>query len=245
MTSAIRVVIVDDQALIRAGLKMLIDAEDGIEVVGEAADGYAGVDLVVAERPDVALMDIRMPGLDGVQATARIASTAGLVTRVLVLTTFDTDDGVIAALRAGASGFLLKDTGPDDMIRAVHAVAAGDSVLSPSAMRRLLDALGPGFDSVTRGADVLGIVGGGTAASAPDSDPAADVASHPNLTYLTEREIEVLTLIGQGLNNAEIAGQLVLAESTVKTHVSRILMKLPARDRVQAVIVAHRVGLVS
>ncbi|MDP4676842.1 MAG: response regulator transcription factor [Candidatus Nanopelagicales bacterium] len=238
MTETIRVVIVDDQALVRAGLRMLVGAEKHIEVVGEAGDGEAGVALVAAERPDVALMDIRMPVLDGVQATARIAALPSLATRVLVLTTFDTDEAVVQALQAGASGFLLKDTEPDDLIRAVQAVAAGDSVLSPTAMRRLLDALGPSASATQ--------LAGGTP-TPPGADPPqehADSTPAPDLTHLTDRELEVLTLIGEGLTNAEIADRLVVAESTAKTHVGRILMKLHARDRVQAVILAHRAGLV-
>lgn len=245
MTPPLRVVIVDDQSLVRAGLSMLLGSEETIEIVGEAANGEEGVTLVVDQRPDVALMDIRMPILDGVQATARIAAMTGLPTRVLVLTTFDTDEAVMQALRAGASGYLLKDTEPNDLIRAVHAVAAGDSVLAPSAMRRLLDALGdPPADAAF-----------GSASSRSDFD--ATEASRPkrgehsvdpqatDLSYLTDRELEVLTLIGEGLTNAEIAARLVVAESTAKTHVGRILMKLHARDRVQAVIIAHRAGLVS
>ncbi|MCB0916139.1 MAG: response regulator transcription factor [Actinobacteria bacterium] len=224
---------------------MLLGAEEDIEIVGEAGDGEEGVAVVVDQRPDVVLMDIRMPVLDGVKATARITSMAELPTRVLVLTTFDTDEAVTQALRAGASGYVLKDTEPDDLIRAVHAVAAGDSVLSPRAMRRLLDALGPtatasASEQAPAPSDVA--ARGREAAISAGSSGESQAA---DLSYLTERELEVLTLIGEGLTNAEIAASLVVAESTAKTHVGRILMKLHARDRVQAVIIAHRAGLVN
>lgn len=224
---------------------MLLGAEDDIEIVGEAANGEEGVALVVDRQPDVALMDIRMPKLDGVQATARIAATTGIPTRVLVLTTFDTDEAVIQALQAGASGYLLKDTEPDDLIRAVKAVAAGDSVLAPSAMRRLLDALGnpPGNATFEDAASHPKFAAAET--SIPKNADNSVESQAVDLRYLTERELEVLTLIGEGLTNAEIAARLVVAESTAKTHVGRILMKLPARDRVQAVIIAHRAGLVN
>lgn len=217
----ITVLVVDDQMLVRAGLRMILDAEPDIEVVGEAADGAAGVALIAQEQPAVALMDIRMPVLDGIAAT-REAAQRHPATKVLVLTTFDTDTAVLDAMRAGASGFLLKDTQPDDLVRAVRSVAAGDAVVAPGAMRRLVAALGPG---------------------GPEPAPArAEEAAE--LAELTEREVEVLALVGAGLTNAEIAKRLVVAESTVKTHVSRILYKLDARDRVQAVIIAHQVGLV-
>ena len=217
----ITVLVVDDQMLVRAGLRMILDAEPDIEVVGEAADGAAGVALIEQEQPVVALMDIRMPVLDGIAAT-REASQRHPATKVLVLTTFDTDTAVLDAMRAGASGFLLKDTEPDDLVRAVRSVAAGDAVVAPSAMRRLVAALGPG-----------------------GSEPApARAEGAAGLAELTEREVEVLALVGAGLTNAEIAERLVVAGSTVKTHVSRILYKLEARDRVQAVIIAHQVGLV-
>ncbi len=245
MTPPLRVVVIDDQSLVRAGLRMLLGAEEDIEIVGEAANGEEGVALVVDQQPDVALMDIRMPRLDGVQATARIAATAGLPTRVLVLTTFDTDEAVIQALRAGASGYLLKDTEPNDLIRAVKAVAAGDSVLAPSAMRRLLDALGNPAGNAAFESAASALDSAATETSIPESATHSVESQEIDLRYLTERELEVLALIGEGLTNAEIAARLVVAESTAKTHVSRILMKLPARDRVQAVIIAHRAGLVN
>ena len=231
MSEPITVVLVDDQQLVRAGLRMIIDAEPDLAVVGEAGDGRAGLVLVSETAPDVTLMDIRMPVMDGIAATRELVES-GTSTRVLVLTTFDTDEAVVEAMRAGASGFLLKDTDPDDLARAIRAVAAGDAVVAPSAMRRLLDVLGPGLGSAVGPA-------GQDAAPDPTAGPDSDL-----LEPLTDREVDVLALIGRGLTNAEIAVELVVAESTVKTHVSRILMKLGARDRVQAVIVAHRAGLV-
>jgi DNA-binding NarL/FixJ family response regulator len=234
MTGHIRVVIIDDQMLVRAGLRMILEAEDDIEIVGEAGDGQACLDIVRAMNPDVVLMDIRMPVLDGVQATQRLTGMAGIGTRVLVLTTIDTDDAVLDAMRAGASGFLLKDTDPDDLVKAIRAVAAGDAVVSPSAMRRLLDRVGPALRGVAESAPPTAA----PAAGVPAPSPPAGMAE------LTQREIEVLTLIGEGLTNAEIAARLFVAESTAKTHIGRILLKLGARDRVQAAIIAHRWGLV-
>lgn len=216
MSDDLRVVIVDDQHLVRTGFRMILDAEDGIEVVGEAADGLAGVEVVLRERPDVVLMDVRMPHLDGVEATRRITA-AGVATRVLVLTTFDLDEHVAGAVRAGASGFLLKDTPPDELVRAVRVVAAGDALLSPSVTRQLLDQVAAG---------------------------GAPVATDPALETLTEREREVLDLLARGLSNAEIADLLVLGETTVKTHVGRVLSKLGLRDRVQAVVWAYEHGIV-
>lgn len=249
MTRTIRVAIVDDQALVRAGLRMLIGAEDDMEVVGEAGDGREGVELVDASRPDVVLMDIRMPVLDGVAATSRIGELPGITTHVLILTTFDTDDAVLEAMRAGASGFLLKDSEPDDLVRAIRAVAGGDAVVAPSAMRRLLDALGPGLSRAEAAHDTNRPVRESASAAPAGGSPAGAAASRgqadkPDLRGLTERELEVLTLIGLGLTNAEIAQRLSVAESTAKTHVGRILMKLHARDRVQAVIIAYGAGLV-
>lgn len=216
MSDDLRVVIVDDQHLVRTGFRMILDAEDGIEVVGEAADGLAGVEVVLREQPDVVLMDVRMPHLDGVEATRRITA-AGVTTRVLVLTTFDLDEHVAGAVRAGASGFLLKDTPPDELVRAVRVVAAGDALLSPSVTRQLLDQVAAG---------------------------GAPVATDPAVDALTEREREVLDLLARGLSNAEIAERLVLGETTVKTHVGRVLSKLGLRDRVQAVVWAYEHGIV-
>src|SRR5687767_13949777 len=204
----IRVLLTDDQALVRAGFRMILENAGDMAVVGEAGDGGAAVALVREHEPDVVLMDVRMPSVDGVEATRRIAAL-GLATRVLVLTTFDLDEYVYAALRAGASGFLLKDTLASDLLSAIRAVARGDAIVAPSVTRRLLERY----------------VGTG-----PSGDP------DPGLDGLTEREREVLGLIARGLSNAEIAAGLYLSEGTVKTHVSRILAKLGLRDRVQAVV---------
>jgi DNA-binding NarL/FixJ family response regulator len=212
---AIRVAVVDDQALVRAGFRMILAAQDDIAVVGEAADGLAGVELVRRERPDVVLMDVRMPHLDGIEATRQIVREA-IGTRVIVLTTFDLDEHVAAAVRAGASGFLLKDTPPDELVRAVRVVAAGDALLAPSVTRQLLEQFAAG--------------------TAPLLDDAAADA-------LTDREHEVLELLARGLSNAEIAAELVLGETTVKTHVGRVLAKLGLRDRVQAVVWAYEHGI--
>jgi DNA-binding NarL/FixJ family response regulator len=211
----ITVALVDDQALLRRGLRMMLDAEDDIRVVGEAATGADGVALAVATTPDVVLMDVRMPEMDGIQATARI--TAALATRVIVLTTFDLDEHVVDALRAGASGFLLKDALPDDIVAAVRVVAAGDALLAPSVTRRMLDHL--------------------AAAAGPPLVP-------DGIGRLTDREHEVLLLVAEGLSNAEIGARLYVSEATVKTHVGRMLTKLGLRDRVQAVVLAYECKLV-
>ena len=217
---SIRVLLVDDQPLLRTGFRMILSAEPDLQVVGEAADGAAAVEIAGRLRPDVILMDIRMPGMDGIEATRRLAGP-GVEdpARVLILTTFGLDEYVVEALRAGASGFLLKDTPPEDLIEAIHVIAAGEALLAPSVTRRLLD----------RFASRLPIP--------------AETAS-PALADLTERELEVLRLVAQGLSNAEIADRLVVSETTVKTHVSHVFAKLDLRDRVQAVILAYQVGLV-
>jgi DNA-binding NarL/FixJ family response regulator len=222
---SIRVLVADDQAMVREGLLVLLGAQEGIEVVGEAVDGLDAVEKAAALRPDVILMDVRMPVLDGLEATRRIlgdqsrpADDAGGTTRVLVLTTFDLDEYVYEALRAGASGFLLKDATAQMLAEAVRVVAAGDAMLSPPVTRRLLG--------------TFARLGG---PRAPTRD---------RVDRLTERETEVLVLIARGRSNAEIAGELVLAEQTVKTHVSRILTKLDLRDRTQAAIFAYETGLV-
>lgn len=214
----LRLLVVDDQHLVRAGFRMILDAEPGFVVVGEAADGDAAVAAVVEHDPDVVLMDVRMPGTDGIAATARITA-AGHRARVLMLTTFDADEHVHAALRAGASGFLLKDTPPEDLVRAVRVVAAGEALLAPTVTRRLVEHL--------VGAD----------GPVPFEPP-------PGFDGLTDREVEVLRLLARGLSNAEIADTLVVGEATVKTHVGRVLMKLGLRDRVQAVVLAYECGLV-
>jgi DNA-binding NarL/FixJ family response regulator len=216
----VRVVVADDQALVRAGFRVLVDSEPDLRVVGEAADGAQAVELARRERPDVVLMDVRMPVLDGLEATRRIGALreAGGV-RVLMLTTFDLDEYVYQALRAGASGFLLKDTPPADLVAAVRVVAAGDALLAPSVTRRLIAEF----------------------ARRPDPAGVAPAALEP----LTGREREVLALVARGLSNAEIAERLVVSRATAKTHVSRILAKLQARDRAQLVAIAYETGLVT
>ena len=217
----IRVLIVDDQALVRTGFRMILDAEEGLTVVGEAGDGEEAVRVAEAARPDVVLMDIRMPNLDGVEATRRLlAARDGDAPRVLILTTFDLDEYVVEALRAGASAFLLKDAPPEQLIDAIRTVAAGDAVVAPRVTRRLLDRF---------------------AAHLPPATPAAPPAA---LDTLTDREREVLVLIARGLSNAEIAAELYVSETTVKTHVGHVLTKLDLRDRVQAVVLAYETGLV-
>jgi len=213
---SVRVVLVDDQTLVRTGFRLVLDETDDIEVVGEAADGSQALDVVNRTRPDVVLMDVRMPGLDGIEATRRIRA-GGHPAKVIILTTFDLDEYVLAGLRAGASGFLLKDALAADLVSAVRVVAAGEAVAAPSVTRRLI-------------AHYLGNM---------PAPPAAD----QRLAALTQRERQVLTLIAQGLSNAEIATTLVLSESTVKTHVSRVLTKLGLRDRIQAVILGYECGL--
>ncbi|MFF5229455.1 response regulator [Dactylosporangium sp. NPDC000521] len=213
----IRVLIADDQALVRSGFRMILEARDDLEVVGEASDGEHAIRLVEQVGPDVVLMDVRMPGLDGVAATARLTGRPG-APRVIILTTYDLDEALYAALRAGASGFLLKDVRPADLVEAIRVVARGDALLAPSATRRLLDRF----------------------AATDVTPPAAPGA----LQQLTEREREVLMLLARGAANAEIAGRLVVSEATVKTHVSSILRKLGVRDRVQAVVLAYDLGLV-
>ncbi|MEU0551304.1 response regulator transcription factor [Micromonospora sp. NPDC005979] len=216
----VRVVIVDDQALVRAGFRMVLDSQPDLTVVGEAIDGADALRVLARTEADVVVMDIRMPTMDGVEATRRIcADRPSGPPRVLVLTTFDTEADAFAALRAGASGFLLKNVPPEELLDAIRVVARGDSVVAPSITRRLLD----------RFAGQLGVT------------PTAD----PRLAQLTEREREVLLLVAQGLSNAEIAVKAHVAEATVKTHVGRILAKLHLRDRVQAVVLAYESGLVT
>jgi DNA-binding NarL/FixJ family response regulator len=214
----IKVLLADDQALVRAGFRALLDAEDDIAVVGEAGDGAAAVRLAQGTRPDVVLMDIRMPGVDGLEATRRIAAEPALAaTRILILTTFDLDEYVFEALRVGASGFLVKDTDPVELLRGVRAVAAGEGLLSPGVTRRLI-------------AEFAGRV--------RNPLPAKE------LDALTEREREVMALVGAGLSNEEIATRLYVSPATAKTHVSRAMVKLGARDRAQLVVFAYEAGLV-
>ncbi|QUH05566.1 response regulator transcription factor [Saccharopolyspora erythraea] len=211
-----RVLLVDDQELMRMGFRMVLESQDDLEVVGEAGNGEEAVELARSLRPDVVLMDVRMPVVDGVEATRRIAAEGS--SKVLVMTTFDLDEYALAALRGGASGFLLKDTPPDGLVTAVRSVASGDAVVSPSVTRRLLDRFLGGDGGELRDPGVLDV--------------------------LTEREREVLVLVAKGLSNAELASRLFLSEATIKTHVGRILSKLDIRDRVQAVVIAYETGLV-
>jgi DNA-binding NarL/FixJ family response regulator len=214
----IRIVLVDDQELVRTGFRMVLDAQPDMIVVGEAADGLAAVELICTRPADVMIMDARMPRLDGVAATRRIRQ-AGDRPRVLMLTTFDLDEYAFAALKAGASGFLLKDVPTEELLFAIRAVHSGDAVVAPSTTRRLLDRFAPML-------------------------PAADAPAASELEDLTERERQVLILVAQGLSNAELAKRLFVSEATVKTHVGRILAKLGLRDRVQAVVFAYENGLV-
>jgi len=215
MTS-IRVLIADDQELVRAGFAMIIDSRDDLEVVGEAGDGRSAVALAAEVRPDVILMDVRMPGMDGI-AAARQLARAGHPARIIMLTTFDLDEPVFAALRAGASGFLLKDIRPAELADAIRVVANGEALLAPTVTRRLLDRF---------------------AHELPGGEPP------PSLAALSEREVEVLALVARALSNDEIAERLTLSRATVKTHLSAILSKLGLRDRVQAAVLAYEVGLV-
>jgi DNA-binding NarL/FixJ family response regulator len=212
----VRVLIADDQALVRAGFRRLLESEPDIEVVGEAGDGLEAIEIARRRTTDVVLMDIRMPRLDGLEATRRLLARDGR-TRVVILTTFDLDEYIFDAIRAGASGFLLKDAPPDQLVAAIHTVAAGEALLGPTVTRRLIQEF----------------------ARAP-----APRSSVPALGELTPRELEVLRLLARGLSNAEIAARLVLGEATIKTHVGHVLMKLDLRDRVQAVVLAYETGLV-
>ena len=220
MDESVSVLIADDQALVRAGFRSILEAQPGIRVVGEAVDGRDAVALARHRKPDVVLMDIQMPDVDGLEATRRIVEAAGPddSIAVLMLTTFDLNEYVYEALRAGASGFLLKDVMPEDLIAAVRVVAAGDGLIAPTITKRLIEQF---------------------ARTAPASTPP------PGLEELTPREVEVLTLMARGQSNGEIADELVISEATVKTHVKRVLAKLDARDRVQAVVIAYEAGLVT
>lgn len=214
--SRVRVLLVDDDDLMRAGLKAVLSSDESVEVVGEAGDGRTAVSEARALRPDLVLMDVRMPDLDGISATREVLDTSSEV-KVVILTTFEQDDYIFGALNAGASGFLLKRTGPEELLAAIHTVAAGDSLLSPSVTRTVIDRMA--------------------------RQPAAQIGPSRLLDDLTPREREVLELMARGLSNGEIASELVIEESTVKTHVKRILMKLRLRDRIQAVIFAYESGV--
>jgi DNA-binding NarL/FixJ family response regulator len=215
----IRVLIADDQDLVRLGLHTLVSSEDGMVVAGEAADGLRAVELARRERPDIVLMDVRMPGIDGIEATRRIVSDPDLAgTRVIVLTTFEIDEYVFDALRLGASGFLTKDTKPAELLRAIRLVAGGEALLSPSVTRRVVREFATRAPRTTR--------------------------PHPQLGTLTERELQIVGLVGEGLNNDEIAERLVVSPATARTHVSRAMIKLGARDRAQLVVFAYQSGLV-
>ena len=218
----IRLLLADDQAMVRAGFRMVLDAQTDMNVIGEAGDGAEAVRLAGELSPDVVLMDIRMPTMDGVEATRRISEAYADATRVLVLTTFDLDEYVYAALQAGASGFLLKDAGPAELLAAIRAVHSGESVVAPSATRRLLERFLPSLPA----------------------GPLEQRNAQERLSVLTEREREILVEVGRGLTNSEIAGKLFLAEATVKTHIGHILAKLNLRDRIQMVVLAYDTGLV-
>jgi DNA-binding NarL/FixJ family response regulator len=215
---SLSVLIVDDQALVRAGFRMILDAEEDIDVAGEAADGVDAVAEAERLRPDVILMDVRMPQMDGIEATRRVLSADGLESKVVMLTTFDMDEYVYDALRAGASGFLLKDVPPEQLVAGIRAVAQGDALLAPSVTRRVIE------EFVRR--------------------PPSSVANVPTeVSELTTRELEVLKLVAKGMSNAEIAKELFVSDTTVKTHVAHVLTKLGVRDRVQAVVLAYECGL--
>jgi DNA-binding NarL/FixJ family response regulator len=214
----IRILVADDQTLVRAGFRAILESQDDLEVVGEAEDGAEAVALARELRPDLVLMDVRMPGLDGIEATRRLLANGDTPPRILMLTTFDLDEYLYSAMKAGASGFLLKDAPRDQLLAAVRTVAAGDALLAPALVRRLVE------DFVRR--------------------PPPGTRTPAELDELTEREVEVLTLIARGLANAEIAARLFVSEATVRTHVTHILAKLDLRDRIQAVVLAYETGLI-
>ena len=235
MSDAIRVLLVDDHAVMRAGFRMILESAGDIAVVGEAAAGVEAVEAASALRPDVICMDVQMPDMDGLEATRRITRDGAVDAAVVVVTTFDRDDYLFDALAAGASGFLLKNAGPEELIAAVRVAAAGDALLAPEVTRRVIARFAEPADATLR-------------SQAPGSSPAprpsvAELVEAPPIVELTEREGEVLRLVAQAMSNAEIAQRLYIGEATVKTHVSNVLQKLGARDRVAAVVYAHRHGL--
>jgi len=239
----LRVVVADDQALVRVGFCGIIAATPGFTVVGEAGNGAEAVEAARRAKPDVILMDVRMPVMDGIEATRRITESTDV--RALILTTFDLDEYVFAALRAGASGFLLKDTLPADLLTAIRVVAAGDALLAPSVTRRLIGEFARALPTGPAGGP-----GAGSATGAPPADEHTDDDSQPGLTcgklqrVLTDRELEVLKMVARGMSNAEIAEELVISPATAKTHVAHLLTKLDSRDRIQLVIIAYQSGLV-
>lgn len=253
-TAASRVLIVDDQPLVRGGFRMLVDSQPDLTVIGEAGDGQEAVDFVAAALgtdrvPDVVLMDVRMPRLNGIEATQAILA-AHSQTKVIVLTTFDLDEYALDGIRAGASGFLLKDARPEELLEAIRTVARGDAVIAPSTTRRLLDHLiADSSNDDAAPADAAHASPTGVAGNATSPGQVTAAASNPwenpRLASLTAREREVFELVGRGLSNAEIMSELFLSEPTVKTHVSHILAKLGARDRVQAVVIAYETGVVT
>ncbi len=228
--SPIRVLLVDDHAVMRAGFRMILEAEAGIAVVGEAATGAEAVAAASAVRPDVVCMDVQMPDMDGIEATRRIVADPSVEAAVVIVTTFDRDDYLFSALSAGASGFLLKNAGPEELVSAVRVAAAGDALLAPEVTRRVIERFAAGN-------------GNGSHAPVTAPAPAPDPVSPGIVVELTEREREVLRLVAAALSNAEIAARLHIGEATVKTHVSNVLQKLGVRDRVAAVVYAHRHGL--
>ncbi|WP_236967090.1 response regulator [Microbacterium aurantiacum] len=230
----LRVLLVDDHAVVRTGFRMILEAA-GIEVVGEAANGADAAASASALRPDVVCMDVQMPGVDGIEGTRRIVADETLDTAVVIVTTFDRDDYLFQALQAGASGFLLKNADPDDLVTAVRVAAAGDALLAPEVTRRVIARFAPPPPAEPESS---------TPQPSPATRPASPSAAPAVIPDLTEREREVLALVGQALSNAEIAQRLYIGEATVKTHVSNVLQKLGARDRVAAVVYAHRHGLV-
>lgn len=246
----IRVLLVDDQPLIRLGFRMVLESEPDLEIVGEAQDGGEAFAMANELLPDVVVMDVRMPGLDGIAATARIAERLPGV-RVLIVTTYDLDEYAFEGLRAGASGFLVKNAPPADLVRAIRTVAAGDAIVEPRITRRLLELFAGSLpvagavpDRPEPTADAA-MADAAPAITPPATSPPADARSHPRLSALTEREAEVFTAIARGMSNTEITAALHLSESTVKTYVGRILMKLGLRDRIQAVVLGYETGVVA